>query len=141
MCDLIDVVEDQALLIETKTFEVPSSSGEVRVWEDPSEMTLRALKTKFGELRGMTFPDGHYWVWQAYAATHEDVRKPNKVASVAHFYVGGDQPSDQGWTLGTWGLRAPGKDMTMWTDHKEMPPRLRSIFSGPASFAQFATPG
>lgn len=121
------------LLEETKTFEVPASHGEIRVWENPSSSALEALHSRFGQLRGFTLPDGSYWVWQAYQATHQDVRKPNALDTDAHFYIADErQPHDDAWTLGTWAYSNP--QMTMWIDRKNVPPRLRSAFPGNPTF-------
>jgi len=140
MRHLITIVEDAALLTEAKTYEVPSLSGEVRVWEDPGEATLRALTRKLGELRGVTFDGGHVWVWQAYAATHQDVRQANKLTTEAHFYISGQPAEDESWTLGMWAYPSATEDMTVWIDHQTVPPRLRSIFSGPGTFMPWQTP-
>ena len=125
-----ELLEDE--LLEGKTFEIPSFSGEIRVWEDPGEPQLHALQRKFGELRGVTFPDGRYWVWQAYQATHQDVRQPNKLDTDAHFYVGGENPQDSTWTMGTWAFKNSG--LTMWIDRQKLPVRLQAIFREPAGF-------
>lgn len=123
------------LLEETKTFEVPSTSGEVRVWENPGGNALEALKQRYGSLRGFSLRDGSYWVWQAYQATHHDVRKPNHLDTDAHFFISDQKSVDPGWTLGTWAYSNP--DMTMWIDRKNVPPRLRSIFHSQPSFIEW----
>jgi hypothetical protein len=131
---------DETLLDEGRTFEVPSDYGDIRVWENPGEPALRVLKNKLGELRGLTFPDGNYWVWRAHDATHQAVRKPNQIDSEAHFYISGTQPQDEGWTLGTWGMPNQAGDMKMWIDRQNVPSRLKAAFPGPATFTKFETP-
>jgi len=131
--ELLESVE----LRETRTFEVSSHQGDVRVWENPGSTALRALKQRFGELRGVTFPDGNVWVWRAFDATHQAVRQPNHLDTVAHFYIASaNEPHDEGWTLGTWEYDNDG--LTMWIDKNEVPPRLKAAFPGTANFHKWA---
>ena len=129
-----ELLEEKDLLEETKTFEVPSQyGGEVRVWENPGGSALHALKNKFKELRGVTFPDGSYWVWQAYAATHQAIRQSNQLDTDAHFYIANArEPHDEGWTRGTW--QYDNSDMSLWIDRNNVPSRLQATFHGPATF-------
>ena len=125
-------------LKETRTFEVPSHQGEVRVWENPGLSAMRTLKQRFGELRGITFPDGNFWVWRAYDATHHAVKQPNQIDTEAHFYVSGEQPQDEGWKLGTWSYE--DGDMKLWIDRQNVPPRLKSMFPQGGEFTPWQTP-
>lgn len=127
----IELLEHE-FLRETRTFEVPSSRGEIRIWENPSSDAIGALQGRLGDLRGMSFDDGSYWVWEAYVATHHDVRKSRPKAdplpTATHFVISGPTLKDKGWSVGTWEYSAPAHDKLLWIDRSAPPPRLRDMF-------------